>query len=318
MTNPDRPRRRRIGLAQIHRWLAISLSPVLVLILLSGIVLAFRPILGDERSAAHPRVAVDAKRLAAVVDSLDPRATAMGFFLDDEGAVHLFTPGRGFPVVDVATGKATTSDAAAPPPTFWDYAHRVHVELWIGAEGLTVLATLAMIFLVVAGPFLARPRRPRTARGWHVWMGWVAWPLLALLPFSVVMMKVHPPIRVSSGQPLPSLARVVERTSAAGLDVTELRGVQGLPGGKAIVMFQGAHNGGRWLLDGTTATNLHSRVADVGHALHEGTWAGAWSGVLNIVAAIASLVMLGSGLLSWRRHSRRRRAVVESGLARAA
>ena len=317
MATPSAPRRRRLGLAQIHRWLAITLSPVLVLILLSGIVLAFRPILGSERAAPRARTAVDPVRLAAVIDSLDPRATAMGFFVDDEGAVHLFAPGTGFPAVDVATGRASTSTEAPPRPTFWDYAHRVHVDLWIGAEGLTLLATLAMIILVVAGPFLSRPRRPRTARGWHVWMGWAAWPLLALLPFSVVMMKIHPPIAVSRGAPLPSLARVVERASAAGLDVASLRGAQGLPGGKAIVMVQGAR-GGRWLLDGTTATSLHSRVAELGSALHEGTWAGAWSGALNILAAIASLVMLGSGLLSWARHRRGRRGAREPDLARAA
>ena len=317
MTTSPAPRRRRFGLAQIHRWLAITLSPVLVLILLSGIALAFRPILGAGQGAPRPRAAVDPKRLAAVIDSLDPRATAMGFFLDDEGAVHLFAPGSGFPVVDVATGRASTSAEAPPAPSFWDYAHRVHVDLWIGAEGLTVLATLAMIFLVVAGPFLSRPRRPRTARGWHVWTGWVAWPLLALLPFSVVMMKIHPPITVSRGEPLPSLARVVERASAAGLDMASLRGAQGLPGGKAIVMAQGAR-GGRWLLDGTRATSLQSRVAEVGSALHEGTWAGAWSGVLNILAAVASLVMLGSGLLSWARQRRRRRGANEPDLARAA
>lgn len=317
MTNKPRPRRRRFGLAQLHRWLAIALSPVLALILLSGIVLAFRPIVGgEERAATTHRVPVDPRRLAAVIDSVDPRATAMGFWLDDQGALHLFAPGAGFPAVDVGTGKRAV-DAAPPVPTFWDDVHRVHVQLWIGAEGLVVLGTIAMIFLVLAGPFLSRPRRPRSARSWHVWMGWTLWPLLALLPFSVVMMKIHPPIRVQPGAPLPALGRVVERAAAGGLDVTRLRGVQGLPGGTAIVMFDGGPQAGRWLLDGTKATNLHSRVADVGHALHEGTWAGPWSAALNIVAAIASLAMLGSGLLSWRR-ARRRRMPADEGLARAA
>lgn len=318
MTTMPRPRRRRFGLAQLHRWLAIALSPVLALILLSGIVLAFRPILGgDERPPAAHRAPVDPRRLAAVIDSLDPRATAMGFWLDDQGALHLFAPGAGFPAVDVTTGRPASSSAAEPAPTFWDDVHRVHVDLWFGAEGLVVLATIAMIFLVVAGPFLSRPRRPRSARSWHVWMGWTLWPLLALLPFSVVMMKIHPPIRVQSGAPLPALGRVVERAAAAGLDVTTLRSAQGLPGGKAIVISEGGPRAGRWLLDGTRVTDLHSRVADVGHALHEGTWAGPWSAALNVVAALASLAMLGSGLLSWWR-ARRRRAPAAEGLARAA
>lgn len=41
--------------------------------------------------------------------------------------------------------------------------------------------------------------------------------------------------------------------------------------------------------------------------LHEGTWAGAWSGALNFLAAIALMALTGTGLYSWLRRARQAR-----------
>ncbi len=290
---------RRITLARIHRWLALSLSPVFVLILLSGIALAFRPIVGDPEP---PAPTVDPARVVALLQRVDGAGKAIGAFVAPDGRTMIVGATDGPHAYDLETGRPTAFPPE-PKPDLFDYAMRVHKALWFGLGGLVTLATIAMIVLVVLGPIMRRPPRRRTTPlAWHIWGGWVLWPLVALLPLSVVVMKLHAPVVAHRGAPM-SLVEVLD-TAQRSVDLHHLRGVQRFPFEGAIVVADGAEGPVRWVVDRHGTRPLDSKLSTIGHALHEGTWAGPWSGALNIVAALALLAMLGAGIVSWARKSR--------------
>ena len=83
-----------------------------------------------------------------------------------------------------------------------------------------------------------------------------------------------------------------------------------LPGGRAFVVLEGSSGPVRYVLADGRLRTMDSRVSSIGRELHEGTWAGRWSGVLNLVAAAAMLWMLGTGVQSYvrRRAAARGRA----------
>ncbi len=298
--------RTRARLAKIHRLLAVLLAPVFLVILVSGAVLALRPILGeaadrgrDESTSAR----VDASGLVALLHRVDSAGTAPYLFVTRDGrAVGVINPRSGEPVYyDLATGEPAT-EPAPPKPGVYDVALRLHKDLWFGAGGLVGFATLAMLVLVILGPVLSRPRQnPATALGRHIWMGWVLWPVLALLPVSVVLMKLHAPVVTQrSGAPMP-LAQAIG-IAARTVDLTRLRAAQALPGGSAMLFTESVGGGpSRFVIHPDGLHAFESPVSRLGRALHAGTWAGRWSGVVNLVSALLLILMMGLGLASWSR-----------------
>lgn len=302
--------RTRTLLARLHRWLAIALSPVIVLLLLSGIVLAFRPILGRGGAPTELTTSrVDVPRLIALLDSLDPRGQARGAYLDPARRSVGIAFGEGTPRFhDVATGRVVPPPAATRGPVdVFDVAERVHRELWVGAGALVTIASIAMIALVLVGPLLSRPRRGRSALAWHSRTGWMLWPLVALAPLSLLMRTVHAPLPTSPGAPPLAPARALEQASRA-MELSRLVGVQSLPGAAllAVATPRGVET---FTIAGGRVRPFDGAVSKLGRELHEGTWAGAWSGALSAAGAVVTLVMLAAGFRSWlgRRAVRRRR-----------
>jgi sulfite reductase (NADPH) flavoprotein alpha-component len=75
------------------------------------------------------------------------------------------------------------------------------------------------------------------------------------------------------------------------------------------VVLEGASGPVRYVFADGELRTMDSRMSRIGRELHEGTWAGRWSGILNLAAAIAMLWMLGSGALSFVRRRARRGAL---------
>ena len=302
--------RTRARIARLHRWLALALAPVILLIILSGAVLAFRPILHPD-GERHPRASrhADIGRILALVT----RAEAAGpvdfaGFADAEHRTFMLAGPKGAAAYDLATGAAVPMPAPPgdEPSGIFDVALRVHKELWVGAGALVTIASLAMIFLVIAGPLLARPGRGIGPLGQHVRFGWFLWPLVALLPLSLVMMKLHLPVLNNPSAARAPMSRLMRDAARVG-DLSSLDGMQRLPGGRAFVVLENASGPTRYVFADGRLRTMDSRMSAIGRELHEGTWAGRRSGFVNLAAAAAMLWMLGSGVLSFARRRARRR-----------
>ncbi len=281
-----------------HRWLALILAPVFLLILLSGAILAFKPILGtDDGAPPTPRVSVGA--LAAALDAIDPAGRAAAVSLSADGrSIDLKSKD---PAVAGTYDVATRTAAAGQGFDLFAFALRLHKNLLIGAGLLVEIATYAMVALLIAGLAFGLPRLRNTLGGWHRGLGWFAFPLLALLPVTGLLMTLHvgkPTVpTLTPGEPI-SLAQAIKAVP--------------LPADGRIVMARRFQAGSAMVKTTSPAGELvhvvqsNGQVALTGspgwvNAVHEGTWAGAWSGVLNLVSALLLMGVTVTGLYSWLR-----------------
>ncbi len=286
--------------------MALGLAPVFLLILMSGAILAFKPILGTDSTAA-PSARVSAGAVAAALAAVDPASRAT--------AVSLSADGRSINLKSTDPAVAGTFDVATRTPAvnqgfdLFAFALNLHKNLLIGAGLLVEIATYAMAALLIAGLAFGLPKLRNTLGGWHRGLGWFAFPLLALLPVTGLLMTLHvgkPAFpALEPGEPI-SLAQAIKTVPmAADGQIVMARRFQA---GSAMVKTTSSAG------ERVHVVQSNGQVAVTGSpswvdAVHEGTWAGAWSGVLNLVSALLLMGVTVTGLYSWlRRRPQARRS----------
>jgi hypothetical protein len=298
---------RRARLARAHRWLAVALSPVLALILISGIVLAARPSIVARRSAGFVARPVDAQRLLRVVARLDSTTHATLFALSADHRRFVLGTGGRPPIgpFDVVTG-ARVVETHGAAPTWFDRASAIHGDLGIGQGWLVALGSVALVIIAGVGPFMSRNAGRGTILGGHVRAGWLLMPLVLWLPATLVMMRLDFPVHTPRDAPTVPIASAL-RVVSARFDLRDVAEVFTLPGWTFVVVGDGTHPPVLYRLQGATLTPLKGPVARLGYTLHSGDWGGPLGGIVNASAALVMLWMLGTGLLStWRRGAARR------------
>lgn len=294
---------RKSRLARTHRWLGVALSPVIALMLLSGIVLAARPWLASRhpRAPIHP---VDVQRLITLVARVDSSPAERLLFVNEQRTQ--FSIGtRDHPPIgpfDITTGaRVAESRAPEPTPDLFDRAGAIHNDLGIRQGWLVALASVALVLVAGIGPFLSRGAGRGTILGRHVRTGWLLMPLALYLPATLVMMRMDLPQRSSpSAVPVPVASAL--RQASAQMDMSGVMVVQTLRGWTFIIASVDGHAPERYRLKDGMVAPLKGRVARLGYTLHEGAWGGPVGGIVNALAALVMLWMLGTGLLSaWRR-----------------
>jgi len=299
------PKQLKRPLLIAHRWLALGLAPVFLLILLSGAILAFKPILGTD-STIDPSARASIGEVAAVLTAIDRAGRASAVSLSADG--RLIDIKSSDPAVAGTFEVATGTAAASQSVDLFGVALRLHKDLLIGAGLVVEIATYAMVALLVAGLVFGAPKLRNTLGGWHRGIGWFAFPLVALLPVTGLLMTLH-----VGKLALPALE--------PGKPIALAQAIQAvpLPADGALLMARRFQAGSAMVKTTSSAgervhvVQSNGQVALAGtpgwvNLVHEGTWAGAWSGVLNLVAALALIGLTVTGLYSWlRRRPQQRR-----------
>jgi sulfite reductase (NADPH) flavoprotein alpha-component len=304
----------------VHRWIALAISPVLLLVVLSGAVLAFRPLLGR---AAEPRSTgkVDATGLIALLREVDPQGTSRGLLISEDGKT-VEIRGANKEQGNLGTFDIESKARVAPASKIdvFDLAQKGHRGLFVGIHQLSDVATYALVAVLLLGPFIAWPRRRNTLMGWHTAMGWFLLPFSALGPITAVMLMLHIGSgprgggggpkgegRRGGGEASAPIADFIQSALQHGTDLRSLRAV--------------AKQGQNTLLTVVTPQGLQyhqvSRNGSVAEAkpapsaikqLHEGTWAGPLSASLSLLGAASLAAMLVTGLWSWVRKALRKKS----------
>jgi sulfite reductase (NADPH) flavoprotein alpha-component len=292
----------------LHRWAGVILAPIFLIVILSGAVLSFRPIVG---SFAPPPAAtrVDAGQVSALVTRLATTAPVSAVTIADGGrAVDVVSAD---PAVagrwDLASG-ARLAGAAAPFDVF-AFAERVHKQLLVGLGLVVEIAAWVMLGLVLIGPFLAWLRFRNSLMGWHTAIGWVLFPLVLLPPLSGVLMTLHVG---EGGTPLPRAARTVGvaealSIAAPSVDLADLVQARAFRGG-TVMLRTGGSAPATWVVTDEKAVALTGGPSLV-KQIHEGTWGGIGAGALNFAASLALLALAVTGPWSWLARRRRNRPV---------
>lgn len=173
-------------LLSLHRWLALLLTPLFLLILLSGMVLAFKPIVEDLGPPPHAGpVALESlltllEQVPAQVQvkAVERSSTPGQWILAGAGEYRLQDGVR------VGSGEQRADAVFA-------WFKGLHRHLLIGASWLVEWGSWAMLAIMLAGLLLGWPRFSHTLAGWHRSLGAWLLPLALLLPLTGVLMSLH-------------------------------------------------------------------------------------------------------------------------------
>jgi uncharacterized iron-regulated membrane protein len=289
-------------LLRLHRWLALAFALPLLVVIATGLVLSFEPIL--VMGAVKPGT-LTSDTIGALIAKHDPAGQARQITHRSYEQSLTIAAGRGGGTpVDTATGEVK---AAAGGVSDWLLtARRLHETLLLDATWLVLTSTFAMLAITLIGVLMGWPRFSNTLSGWHKGMAWVLLPLLVLSPLTGLFIAygvtlVAPPAATSATQsPPPKLLEAV-RIAGAQHDLSGLVWLRPQGGRMAMRIVEG----GEYKVYAVTAEGTRQLPRNWPRLWHEGNFAGAIGTLPNIAVSLASLGLLITGVMIWmRRRSR--------------
>lgn len=290
----------------LHRWLGLVLMPVFLLVIISGGIMALKPIAEDPAIAGTPS-SIEITTVLSTLERVDPTGLASQVSVTGDGqALVVTSPAANGPNGVFAFDNAEAVPGAGPALDIFGLVKSFHKNLLIGAGTFILGVTLIMLALILIGPLLGWLRMRNTPLGWHLSAGWLVLPLLILSPLTGILMSFHidtgPALVLQPASPSLSLARGIE-IAAQDPAFNSIISIRRFKSGS--VMMEAVTDKGQetYVVDGSHKATALSGPGWV-KSLHEGTWAGAWSGLINLVTAIALTLLTVTGFLSWFRRWR--------------
>jgi uncharacterized iron-regulated membrane protein len=296
-------------LLRLHRWIALVSALPLLVVLGTGLILSFEPMVVT--TGLRPG-SLDAARIERLVARHDPQGKARAISVRSYDRSMTVGGGRqGGPIVDLDSGEARAR--TGPLAELFVTARRLHETLLIDARWLVTASTVAMLALISLGITMGLPRIGNTVAGWHKAMAWFLLPLVILSPLTGLALAygitlAAPPVP-ASGQPLPLIeaARVV----GASHDLSNLVWLRPA-GGRMLVRLV---EDGEYRVYSVTAAGVQPMPRNWPRLLHEGNWRSSVSGPLNVLTSLALLGLLCTGVFIWaRRWLRRLRRQTEAAV----
>ncbi len=289
-------------LLRLHRWITLAFAIPLAVVIVTGLILSFEPIAADRLFTGR---SVSLASVEAGMAKHDPeRKAAVLTVRAAENTIGL-AAGRGVPPIriDLATGEKVDSARSLWSDTLTT-ARRLHESLLIDAKWLVDAATVAMLISMVIGLFMGWPRLRNTLGGWHRLTAWSLAPLLLLSPltglaiaFGVTFTSPSPK---TEGPPVP-LAEAV-KIVAAKHDLASVVWIRPMGGAMRARLYDGREAN----VFTVTRNGLVAGERNWPRAIHEGVWAGVYSGLINVITSIALIGLMITGLTIWARRTLRR------------
>ncbi|MBL8591008.1 MAG: PepSY domain-containing protein [Methylobacteriaceae bacterium] len=286
-------------LLRLHRWLTLVFGLPLVVIVVTGLILSFEPI-----ATATSRVpgALDAARVEALLDRHDPEGKARGLaYRPYENALTLI----GGPSIDVKTGERLAAPGALS--SLFGQSRGLHEHLIYDMGWLVTASTIAMCVIAALGLLMGLPYRlTNSFSGWHKATAWFLSPLVILAPLTGLALVYGVTF---AGEPGGGGARGAQPTLREAVKIVGAqRDLSNLiwlrqRGGRLLVRLEEA---GEARVYAVAADGLRATPRNVPRLMHEGNWAGVWSGLINVVASIALMILMTTGLVIWARRRLRK------------
>ncbi|ANB03261.1 nitric oxide synthase [Ectothiorhodospira sp. BSL-9] len=299
-------------LVLLHRWLTLLLLPLFGLIIITGAILSFAPIIKDLASGPAAQEPVPVDRLLQVLARVDPQARSRAVEFEEPGiaVVEFSRQGqREWQAFDLGSGQLLEQRAIGAD--FFHTVQHLHKHLLLDLDIVVDIATYLMVLVIIVGPLLAWPRLRHTLVGWHTLLGWAGFPLVLMVSATGVMMALSlgtpqfPEVDRDQGH-MP-MAQAIERAVEEG-GLTHVWDARRMQTAAVAINGRAGEASAAFVVTRDDVTRVGSYPGLVAE-LHEGTWAGGWSGALNLLASMLLMALMVTGLVSWGRRglqSRRR------------
>ncbi len=281
-------------LLRLHRWVALLFALPLAVVLATGLILSFEPMLVIRASKPG---SLDAGKIERLLAKHDPEGRARGLSLRSYANTLTLGVGRqSGSVIDLST-----EDVARSPSALADWlvtSRRLHETLLIDARWLVTASTIAMLCLIALGIFMGLPQIRNTAAGWHKATAWGLLPLVVLSPLTGLAMAYGVTFAPSAprGGDGPEIT-LIDAVRAVGRehDLSNLIWLRSRGRGMLARLVEN----GEYRVYNVSPSGLSAAQRNWPRLLHEGNWRGFLSAGLNVVAAVALICLFGTGLYMW-------------------
>jgi uncharacterized iron-regulated membrane protein len=288
-------------LLRLHRWLTLFFALPLAVVIATGLLLSFQPIL---QTASIAPGSLTLAKAEALLERYDPEGKARSLRLDSfQNALTIGGVGPDGSIdVDLATGEETDAD-------HWlseliGGSRGVHERLVFDLGWLVIASTAAMLGVIALGVLMGWPRFANSLSGWHKATAWALLPLLILSPLTGLFIAAG----VTFSQPAPraqsASIREAVRMIAAQHDLSRLEWIRAR-GGRQLARINEPGGQTTYVV---TREGLKPASSNWPRTFHEGVFWGVWSGVMNVAISLAFILLMGTGLTIWARRALRRKA----------
>jgi len=288
----------KLWLLRFHRWIALVLSIPFAVVIVTGLILSFEPMV---MGASSPAVTPASIGAALAKHDPDGRARSIAMRAYD-GTLSIGARAQAT-LVDLATGERV----AAPSflANLFGTSRRLHENFIYDLRWVVTASTIAMLAMILLGVLMGWPRFRNTVSGWHKGAGWFVLPLLILSPLTGLALAFgitfSAPNAPAPGPPVT----MSEALSVVGAryDLSRITWIRPLGGTLAARI----NDNGEMRVFAVTRDGLIPFARNWPRLLHEGNWSGLVAPALNIVTSVALVILLATGLWIWLRRQFRRR-----------
>ncbi len=289
-------------LLRLHRWITVILAIPLAVLIVTGLILSFNPIV---QTASIKPGSVTASQLESHLARNDPQGAARGIMLDHTAQTLTILGEEGRTTLDMVSGEKVSRRHWFS--SWINFARPLHEHFVWELDWLVPLSTAAMILSMVFGIFMGWPRLTNTLSGWHKGIAWGLLPLLILSPLTGLAISYGitflSPAKRAPTLPVLEVVRLVAKQHDPSTLVSIRR-----RGPRQMVLI---NTGSEQIQYQPTKEGLIRLPTNWPRAFHQGDFFGIWGGVMNVILSFAFIALLGSGLWIWARRTffRKRRRV---------
>ena len=304
---------------KIHGWLAVLFSIPLMVLCVTGLILAFEPIM--QHGTVEPG-SLTAEEIKGYLAKHDPEGKARALsHRTYENTLTIDGAGPDGEVeIDLFTREPSVEDGSWAWSEVFRYNRRLHEHVVVANLDITIASTVVMLVVIIVGTFMGLPRLRNSISGWHKGVAWFLLPLLILSPLTGLFLPMGVQMNPFASQaparsaPLP-LAQAVD-VIAKTHDLSNLIWLRQRGGRQMVRLWDGAEARGY----AVTKDGLQPLPRNFARGLHEGNILGMWSGIAEVIVALALIMLIGTGVWLFggkqlrKYHNRRARAAREQGL----
>jgi len=291
-------------LLRLHRWTTLVFALPLAWVIITGLILSVEPIVQDLGTKAG---SLPASRLISLLEEHDKEGKVRAITVrayEDRLTLQGVGPGGSLDLA-ISTGRVVDDGGRTMLSDIFSTSRGLHEHFILDQEWVVIASTFAMLVLIALGVLMGWPRLRNSVSGWHQALAWFGLPLVILSPltglaiaFGVTFSNPLPQDRAA----LPPIKQAVqmlgEKTDLSGLIWLRNRGGR---------MLARVNEGGVFQVYQVSIRGVIPASSNWPRALHEGNFAGAWSGLMVLLTSIGMMILMGTGLTLWLRRTFRKR-----------
>jgi uncharacterized iron-regulated membrane protein len=288
---------------RLHRWIFVIFAIPLAVIIFTGLILSFQPIL---QTAGVAPGSITLAQMEGYLSRHDPQGKARQLRVDHfEKTISIQGAGPGG-AIDLRAGGEAGKKSWITELMAW--ARRAHEHFVFGLEEITrvpivLISTIGMVCGMAMGMLMGLPRIRNSIAGWHKATAWFLLPLLILSPLTGIFMALRitfsePAERVPGASLLDAVRMIAQKHDLSGL-----HSIRSLGGRQIAIVSQGNSR----FTYVVSKDGLRPAPSNWPRVFHQGDFLGIWGGVMNAVLSLAFILLLSTGVWMWWRHTFRRR-----------